>query len=138
MPISPSMRSMSDAENSARSAPRVVGRPFERGRSGNPGGRPKAVVDVQALAREHTTAAIQTLVAALKDPRHKVAAATALLDRGWGKPQITVHAQHDINMLHLIAAQAVGADLVQELDLTPTSTPEPNVIDLTALPAPTE
>jgi hypothetical protein len=77
------------------------------------------------------------LVEALRDPRHKVAAATALLDRGWGKPQITVHAQHDVNMLHLIAAQAIGADLVKELGLTSTPNLEPNTIDMT-LPAPTE
>ena len=62
------------------------GRRFVKGQSGNPGGRPKAVLDVQALARAHTTDAVQTLVDCLRDPKHKVAAATALLDRGWGRP----------------------------------------------------
>jgi hypothetical protein len=38
------------------------------------------------MAREHTPAAIAALVAALAEPRERVAAATALLDRGWGKP----------------------------------------------------
>jgi hypothetical protein len=95
------------------------------------------VLDVQALARQHTEQAVRTLVEALRDPRHKVAAATALLDRGWGKPQITVHAQHDVNMLHLIAAQALGAELVQELGVAPAPASEPT-LDLTALPAPAE
>jgi hypothetical protein len=41
---------------------------------------------VRDLARQHTEAAIQTLVEALKNERTCVAAATALLDRGYGKP----------------------------------------------------
>jgi hypothetical protein len=44
------------------------------------------VVDVQELARARTAEAIAALVEALADPKHKVAAAVALLDRGWGRP----------------------------------------------------
>lgn len=40
---------------------------------------------VKELARAHTEKAIQTLVDALDNERTAVAAATALLDRGWGK-----------------------------------------------------
>lgn len=71
---------------------------FKPGQSGNPGGRPKRpatveahqiAVDVKAAARSHTTAAIQTLVDAMQSERAswaaRVAAANALLDRGWGK-----------------------------------------------------
>ena len=65
---------------------KVVGRPWPPGRSGNPGGRPKAALDIQALARQHTPDAIAALVAALANPRERVSAAVALLDRGWGKP----------------------------------------------------
>ena len=77
------------AENSQLSANgrhRGQGRPFPRGVSGNPGGRPRAALDVQELARAHTPDAIQALVAALSSPRERVSAAVALLDRGWGKP----------------------------------------------------
>jgi len=35
--------------------------PFEKGKSGNPGGRPKVVGGVQALAREYTPRAVETL-----------------------------------------------------------------------------
>jgi hypothetical protein len=60
-----------------------------KGTSGNPSGRTKEVGIVRDLAREHTTAAIETLVAICKDnkvsPSARVAAASALLDRGWGK-----------------------------------------------------
>lgn len=59
--------------------------PFKPGQTGNPGGRPKVDVRVTELARAHTEKAIQTLVNALDNERTAVAAATALLDRGWGK-----------------------------------------------------
>lgn len=60
--------------------------PFAPGQSGNPSGRPKADVRLRDMARQHTEAAINALVEALSDERHRVAAATALLDRGYGKP----------------------------------------------------
>jgi hypothetical protein len=77
------------AQNSVRTAkPRGPGRPFQRGQSGNPGGRPKAVAEVRDLARKHTALAIKTLVSIMqhsdKDAA-RVAAAQALLDRAWGK-----------------------------------------------------
>src|SRR6476620_448822 len=66
------------------------GRPFQKGISGNPGGRPKVLADVQGLAREKSPEAINILANVMRDekapPAARVAAANALLDRGYGKP----------------------------------------------------
>lgn len=61
-----------------------------KGKSGNPGGRPKVVAEVKELARQYTTDAISALAEICKNPKAppaaRVAAAQALLDRGYGKP----------------------------------------------------
>src|SRR5204862_1251576 len=59
------------------------------GSSPNPGGRPRVVEDIRDLAREHTETAINALVHIAekgKQESARVAAASALLDRGGGKP----------------------------------------------------
>jgi hypothetical protein len=43
-------------------------------------------LDVQQLAREYTSEAVEALVRGLQDPKCYIAAAVALLERGWGKP----------------------------------------------------
>ena len=68
----------------------TIGKPFKKGQSGNPGGRPKVVAEVKELARAHTGEAIETLVSIMTNPKSapaaRVSAANALLDRGFGKP----------------------------------------------------
>ena len=66
---------------------------FQKGHSGNAGGRPKDEHRVADLARSYTTEAIDTLVALMrtgKDERVRGTAAQALLDRGWGKAKVEV------------------------------------------------
>jgi hypothetical protein len=68
----------------------TIGKPFKKGQSGNPGGRPKVVAEIKELARAHTGKAIETLVSIMDNPKAapaaRVSAANALLDRGYGKP----------------------------------------------------
>ena len=63
---------------------------FKPGRSGNPLGRPKVDFSIRDLAREHTEGALRTLVDIAYNPKSpaaaRVQAATAILDRGYGKP----------------------------------------------------
>src|SRR5262249_47391228 len=81
--------SQRDPQNRARGK----GRPFKPGQSGNPGGRPKTTLELIALrdlARKHTPAALNAIVAVMGDIKApasaRVAAASELLDRGWGRP----------------------------------------------------
>lgn len=64
--------------------------PFAKGQSGNPGGRPKDQYGVRELAREYGLEAIRVLRSIMRDKdapeTARIAAGTALLDRGWGKP----------------------------------------------------
>jgi hypothetical protein len=80
--------------------------PFQKGQSGNPGGRPKEVAEVRKLAQKHTDDAINTLVAMLKskNDRTKVAAAEALLDRGWGRSQTPIKVEGESPFFEVLRA----------------------------------
>jgi hypothetical protein len=71
------------AENSNEQ--RTFGRPFPKGTSGNPGGRPKGDAWFRELCRKRTVRALKALTEALEDPATRVSAAKALLEFGWGK-----------------------------------------------------
>ena len=93
---------------------RGLGRPFPKGRTANPAGRPKGI---EQLARAHTAEAIQALVAALKRPKEAVPAAVALLNRGWGLPKVTVEADAVSAIgMHLLAAKMVSEELIGALE----------------------
>ena len=99
---------------------------FKKGQSGNPGGRPAVIAEIQQLARKHTGEAINTLAAIMQDtslsPAARVSASTALLDRGYGKaPQFidtnfgkAPRDYSDAELLAIIASGQQDADEEEE------------------------
>ncbi len=76
--------------NLTQNTARTVGlKPWKPGQSGNPGGRPAVLKELQELARTHTDEAIMALVSVMRDKRApaaaRVFASNSILDRGWGK-----------------------------------------------------
>ncbi len=64
--------------------------PFQKGKSGNPGGRPvkdERLRMIEDMAREHSEKALKALLDEANTGKGapRVAAAIAILDRGWGK-----------------------------------------------------
>lgn len=64
----------------------------------------KAPIEIRSLARQHTEMAVRVLGSIMTDNKApqsaRVAAAQALLDRGWGKPDQTTHiVKHDVSDL---------------------------------------
>jgi hypothetical protein len=61
---------------------------FRKGKSGNPGGRPKVLGEIQELAREHAPegiAELARLALKAKSETARISAARELLDRGYGR-----------------------------------------------------
>jgi hypothetical protein len=76
---------------------------------------PKAVTEIRSLARAHTRSALNVLVAVMRNtkatPPARVAAANALLDRGWGKPtQAIGNDDNAIELIHRIERVIVHPD----------------------------
>lgn len=80
------------AENSDVTAKRKPrGKPFKAGESGNPGGRPKRTaeeLDLIAACKDRTPAAlavIESIMMKGENERNRLAAAQAIIERGYGK-----------------------------------------------------
>ena len=85
---------------------------FQKGKSGNPGGRPKANQELKDAARAHTKEAVATLAEILADKKQpapaRVSAANALLDRGYGKP----HQSSDVELTGDVKLEEIRRTIV--------------------------
>ncbi len=88
--------------------------------SPNPGGRPKKLAEVEALAAEHTVSSIKTLVEIRDDLMQpgvvRARCAEYLIDRAWGRPRQSIEATIDpsVGLRALTDAQLEEA-IVEEL-----------------------
>lgn len=95
--------------------PRSAWRP---GQSGNPGGRPREIGYLRELARERTEEAIETLADVMlngESDSARVAAATALLDRGYGKPPQSIAVDANVRDTRSVQIAQAIADAHPEL-----------------------
>src|SRR5215203_7480561 len=78
---------------------------FQPGQSGNPGGKPKKLAEIVDLAQSLAPDAIKALHEIAvhgRSEKCRIEAAVALLDRGLGKPKVTVESDGGRPILHRI------------------------------------
>ena len=60
----------------------------------------KSLTEIRSLARSHTRGALNVLIAVMRNtkspPAARIAAANAILDRGWGKPSQPIGGADDL------------------------------------------
>jgi hypothetical protein len=77
---------------------------------------PKAVTEIRSLARSHTRKALNVLVAVMRHPKAtpaaRVAAANAILDRGWGKATQPLEGDNEgaLELIHRIERVIVSPE----------------------------
>jgi uncharacterized protein DUF5681 len=112
----PASKERSEQRRSSGSR-QVVGRPFQPGTSGNPGGRPKGFASrIREATREGSDLvafALSVLQGRIPGVRieHRLEALHWLADRGWGKPALSVELRGD----HELLPPAVALNILQVL-----------------------
>jgi hypothetical protein len=110
------------AESSVETAsPRVIGRPFVPGMSGNPGGRPKGLAGyVRKLVGEDGRRVADFMLSVLEDERERtevrMEAARWLADRGFGRAHVPVEAKQPEEPETIIIVSPIMSALKEGLE----------------------
>jgi hypothetical protein len=67
-------------------------------------------MELRELARQHTQAALNALVAALDDDKTRVPAAIALLDRGYGRPAQAITGADGESPIQILVVTGIDRD----------------------------
>lgn len=96
---------------------------FQKGVSGNPGGKSKVLVEIQTLARSKSKRAFERIVELVEDPDSRVAlmAAKEVLDRAYGKAKPMEDDSADkrnvtINIVRYTAEPDAGNHIAAQLE----------------------
>ena len=123
---------------------------FSKGTSGNPNGRPRVVFEIRDLARQYGPAVITQLAqmaglapgGTTESSIVRLAAMKELLDRGYGKATQPLSSEDatSAGALHLLAAQAISAQLIEQRPQPRLYTPQerPQLQHLLDAPLPLE
>ncbi len=92
---------------------------FQPGVSGNPGGKPRCLYDIQAAARKKSPEAFKTIIKVMEDektaPSLKVKCAEIVLERAFGKATVAV----DVDVEHKSPGVRILFDTPTFLKISP-------------------